>query len=83
MGLASREVRIERFGADTPMERYLIGAVLMGFGSMLTGGSAVGAGMSGGAIFALTAWLAVFCMWIGAMVPHLALKVASPGVVTA
>ncbi len=70
MALATREARIERFGADTPMERYLIGAVLMGFGSMLAGGCAVGAGMSGGSIFALTAWVAVTCMWVGAMITH-------------
>ncbi len=37
------EARIQRFDADTPMERYLIGGVLMGFGSMLAGGCAVGA----------------------------------------
>ena len=61
---------IQRFGPDTPMERYLIGACLMGFGSMLAGGCAVGAGMSGGAIFSLTAWIAIACMWIGAMTTH-------------
>lgn len=72
--LVAREARIERFGPDTPMERYLIGAVLMGFGSMLAGGCAVGAGMSGGAIFALTAWVAVFFMWVGAMATHLLLS---------
>ena len=70
MALVTKEAKIERFGADTPMERYLIGAVLMGFGSMLAGGCAVGAGMSGGSVFAITAWLAVFCMWVGAMVMH-------------
>lgn len=70
MALITREARIERFGPDTPMERYLIGAVLMGFGSMLAGGCAVGAGMSGGSVFAVTAWLAVFCMWISAMITH-------------
>lgn len=70
MALVAREAKIQRFGADTPMEQYLIGAVLMGFGSMLAGGCAVGAGMSGGAIFALTAWVAVGCMWIGAMATH-------------
>ena len=68
MALATKEARIERFGADTPMEWYLAGAALMGFGSMLAGGCAVGAGMSGGSIFSLTAWVAVFCMWIGAMI---------------
>ena len=55
------------------MERYLVGGALMGFGSMLAGGCAVGAGVSGGAILALTAWLAVFFMWIGAMAMHLVL----------
>ena len=73
MAILTREWKIERFGPDTPMERYLIGAALMGFGSMLAGGCAVGAGMSGGAIFALTAWVAVTCMWIGAMATHLVL----------
>ncbi len=61
------EARIRRFEPDVPMERYLAGGVLMGFGSMLAGGCAVGAGVSGGSILALTAWLAVFCMWLGAM----------------
>ncbi|MBT8412465.1 MAG: YeeE/YedE family protein, partial [Octadecabacter sp.] len=72
--LLTREWHIERFGADTPMERYLVGAALMGFGSMLAGGCAVGAGMSGGAIFAVTAWIAVFCMWLGAMATHALLQ---------
>lgn len=70
MALVNREWQIQRFGPDSPMEVYLIGAALMGFGSMLAGGCAVGAGMSGGAIFALTAWVAVGAMWIGAMVTH-------------
>ncbi|WP_298975685.1 YeeE/YedE family protein [uncultured Roseobacter sp.] len=70
MALAAGEAKIERFGPETPMERYLIGACLMGFGSMLAGGCAVGAGMSGGAIFAVTAWVAVFCMWVGAVITH-------------
>lgn len=74
MALITGQARIERFGPDTPMERYLVGAALMGFGSMLAGGCAVGAGMSGGAIFAITAWLAVFCMWIGAMATHMLLS---------
>jgi uncharacterized membrane protein YedE/YeeE len=65
--LITGEAKIARFEADSPMERYLLGAALMGFGSMLAGGCAVGAGMSGGAIFALTAWVALFSMWVGAM----------------
>ena len=48
------------------MRRYIAGAILMGFGSMLAGGCAVGAGMTGGAIFALTAWITLVGMWLGA-----------------
>ncbi len=68
--LATGEWQIQRFGADTPMERYLVGAVLMGFGAMLAGGCAVGAGVSGGAILALTAWVAVASMWAGALLTN-------------
>jgi uncharacterized membrane protein YedE/YeeE len=68
LAVLNHQAKIERFGPDTPMERYLLGAAFMGFGSMLAGGCAVGAGMSGGSIFALTAWVAVFSMWVGAMV---------------
>ncbi len=39
---------------------------MMGFGSMLAGGCAVGAGVTGGAILAITAWVALFFMWLGA-----------------
>lgn len=67
MALRAGEFRLERFDASTGMERYMVGAVLMGFGSMLAGGCAVGAGVSGGAVLALTAWVAVACMWIGAL----------------
>ncbi|MFY0690410.1 MAG: YeeE/YedE family protein [Paracoccaceae bacterium] len=67
MALATGEFRIERFSAETGMERYLLGACMMGFGSMLAGGCAVGAGVSGGAVFSLTAWVAVFSMWMGAL----------------
>lgn len=69
--LLSREWHIERFGADTPMERYLIGAVLMGFGAMLAGGCAVGAAMSGGAIMSLTAWVAALSIWVGGVATSL------------
>lgn len=74
MAIFRKEFKLQRFGADTPMEYYLIGAVLMGFGSMLAGGCAVGAGMSGGAIFALTAWVAVGAMWLGAMATQVVIQ---------
>ena len=61
-----RDLKLEGFKDGYSMTRYILGAVLMGFGSMLAGGCAVGAGMTGGAIFALTAWLALVGMWLGA-----------------
>ncbi len=72
--LTGGEWKIERFGPDTPMERYLFGAVFMGFGAMLAGGCAVGAGLSGGSALSLTAWLAVFFMWVGAISSHRLLR---------
>jgi uncharacterized membrane protein YedE/YeeE len=74
MALLNREAGIQRFEPDMPMERYLLGGVLMGFGSMLAGGCAVGAGMSGGSVFAITAWLALLSMWVGAAVAQLTLS---------
>lgn len=64
--LIGREFQLEGFKDGYSMRRYIAGAILMGFGSMLAGGCAVGAGMTGGAIFALTAWLALIGMWAGA-----------------
>lgn len=63
--LLGREWKLEGFGGGYTMPRYIIGAILMGFGSMLAGGCAVGAGMTGGAIFAVTAWLTLGGMWVG------------------
>jgi uncharacterized membrane protein YedE/YeeE len=65
--LLAGEWQIQRFGPDTPMERYLLGAVLMGFGAMLAGGCAVGAAVSGGAGMSLTAWVAGASIWAGGM----------------
>lgn len=60
------ELRLEGFKDGYSMRRYIAGAVLMGFGAMLAGGCAVGAGVTGGAVFALTAWLTLVGMWSGA-----------------
>ena len=61
-----KDLKLEGFTDGYSMRRYIAGAILMGFGSMLAGGCAVGAGMTGGAIFALTAWITLVGMWIGA-----------------
>ena len=62
----SREVKLEGFQGGHDMRRYLIGAVMMGFGGMLAGGCSV-ASVSGSAVFATTSWLTLFAIWIGAM----------------
>jgi uncharacterized membrane protein YedE/YeeE len=61
-----KDLKLEGFTDGYSMRRYIAGAILMGFGSMLAGGCAVGAGMTGGAIFALTAWITLVGMWVGA-----------------
>ena len=65
--LITREFKFQGFADESNMRRSMTGAVFMGFGAMLAGGCAIGAGVTGGSIFAGTAWLALFCMWIGAM----------------
>lgn len=65
--VATLEFELQGFEGGASMVRYIVGAMLMGFGSMLAGGCAVGAGMSGGAVFALTSWLALVAMWCAAM----------------
>lgn len=65
-GLLARELKLEGFGHSLSMGRYLTGGVFMGFGGMLAGGCAVGAGVSGAAVFALTSWVTLSAMWAGA-----------------
>ncbi|MHB8785257.1 MAG: YeeE/YedE family protein [Thauera sp.] len=64
--LLARELKLEGFQGGHAMRRYIVGALLMGFGGMLAGGCAVGAGVSGAAVFALTAWVTLTAMWLGA-----------------
>jgi uncharacterized membrane protein YedE/YeeE len=67
------ELKLEGFRDGQSMRRYIVGAVLMGFGGMLAGGCAVGAGVSGGALFAVTAWATLTCIWISATLTDLLL----------
>ena len=60
------EMKLQAFDGAATMRKAMTGAALMGFGGMLAGGCAIGAGVTGGSIFAGTAWAALFCMWIGA-----------------
>lgn len=64
--LWGREIKLEGFKEGYSMPRYIVGALCMGFGGMLAGGCAVGAGVSGASVFALTAWVSLIGMWLGA-----------------
>ncbi|ESR27278.1 YeeE/YedE family protein [Lutibaculum baratangense] len=66
--LLARELKIEGFSDGPSMRRYLVGAALMGFGGMLAGGCAVGAGVTGASVFALTAWVTLGAIWLSATV---------------
>ena len=68
--VVSRDMKMECFNDERRMPRYIIGAALMGFGGMLAGGCAVGAGVTGGSIFSMTAWVALTAMWMGAGLTH-------------
>ncbi|MFN3844573.1 MAG: YeeE/YedE family protein [Paracoccaceae bacterium] len=72
------ELKFQGFEGEGQMRRSMIGAALMGFGAMLAGGCAVGAGVTGGSIFVATALLALLCMWVGAVITDFV--VDQPGV---
>ena len=62
------DFKLEGFKTENKLGHYMTGAVLMGFGAVLAGGCTVGAGMSGGALFALTAWLTLISIGVGAAI---------------
>jgi uncharacterized membrane protein YedE/YeeE len=61
-----RELKLEGFEGGASMRRYMVGAIAMGFGGMLAGGCAVGAGLSGAAVFTMTSWVTLTAMWAAA-----------------
>lgn len=67
----AREFRFQGFEDAANMRRMMTGAVMMGFGAMLAGGCSIGNGVTGASIFAGTAWVALFSMWLGAMITDL------------
>ena len=67
-GALNGDLRLEGFHDGSTMRRYIAGGCLMGFGGVLAGGCAVGAGVSGASVFALTSWIVLWSMWIGAVV---------------
>lgn len=67
----ARDLKLQGFEGGARMRRYIIGAACMGFGGMLAAGCAVGAGVTGGAIFALNAWVTLVAIWGAAALTHL------------
>ena len=55
-----RTFKLEGFHDPRTMIRYMIGGCFMGFGAILAGGCAIGAGVSGASVFAITAWLTLW-----------------------
>ena len=64
--IVTGQFKLQVFDTNSGTLRYFIGAVLMGFGGMLAGGCAVGAGITGGSVLALTSWVALLFMWLAA-----------------
>lgn len=62
------ELKLEGFQGGASMRRYIVGAMAMGFGGMLAGGCAVGAGLSGAAVFTATSWVTLCAIWIAAAI---------------
>ena len=62
------ELKLEGFEGGASMRRYIVGAIAMGFGGMTAGGCAVGAGLSGAAVFTMTSWVTLCAMWAAAAI---------------
>ncbi len=70
----SGRLQWQGFDGVGAMGRYLTGAALMGFGAMTAGGCTIGAGVTGGSTFALTAWIALISIWFGGMITDAILR---------
>ncbi|MEM8628128.1 MAG: YeeE/YedE family protein, partial [Pseudomonadota bacterium] len=66
IAVATGTFRVVQFAEGATLPRYAAGAVLMGFGSVLCLGCAVGAGMTGASVLATHALVALASMVLGA-----------------
>lgn len=64
----SKTFQLEGFQDARTMLRYVLGAVLMGFGAVLAGGCSIGAAVTGSAVLAATAFIALAGIVLGAIV---------------
>ena len=62
------EVRLEGFDEPREMRRHIAGAVLMGFGGVLSMGCSIGQGLTGVSTLAVPSFLALLSMWAGAAI---------------
>lgn len=62
------ELRLEGFDEPREMRRHIAGAVLMGFGGVLSMGCSIGQGLTGVSTLAVPSFLALGSMWIGAAI---------------
>lgn len=67
-GLIGRELKWEAYHDAPQMLRSMWGGALMGFGGMLAGGCAIGAGLTGTSVFNATLWLAAAMFFVGAFI---------------
>lgn len=67
------DLKFEWFSSTGHAARFAAGAALMGFGGVLAGGCSIGAGLTGGSLFALTSLLALAAMCIGMAVTAIAI----------
>lgn len=72
VALLTRSFRVEWFQTPFSPLRYGFGGALMGFGGVLAGGCTMGNGLSGWAVYATFALVALSAVIIGAVVTHLA-----------
>ncbi len=66
--LVSKTFKLEGFQDAKTMLRYVLGAVLMGFGAVLAGGCSIGAAVTGSAVLATTALIALIAITVGALI---------------
>lgn len=62
------ELRMEGFDEPREMRRHIAGAILMGFGGVLSMGCSIGQGLTGVSTLAVPSFLALISMWLGAAI---------------
>lgn len=77
--LVSGALKFEWFSSFAHGARFTGGAVLMGIGGVLAGGCSIGAGLTGGALFALAPLLALIAICAGMAATDLALARTTRG----